>query len=193
MIVSSALATFIAAILAWLNERTDASIGMVGRVLPLIPFLMPAIALPLGWLFLASPRAGALNLLLRAGLDRIGIHLTDGPLDVYSWPGLIFLYTVFLCGFAYLVIASSMRTLDRGLEEAAKIAGAEAAPHPLPHHPPRAAPGDVRRVPHVPDRGGRDGVRADHDRARREHPGAVGAPGRPRRRPSRRRSTARRS
>jgi iron(III) transport system permease protein len=124
MIVSSALATFIAAILAWLNERTDATIGMVGRVLPLIPFLMPAIALPLGWLFLASPRAGALNLLIRAALDRIGIHLTDGPLDVYSWPGLVFLYTVFLCGFAYLVIASSMRTLDRGLEEAAKIAGA---------------------------------------------------------------------
>lgn len=124
VLVSSALATFIASILAWLNERTDASIGMAGRVLPLIPFLMPAIALPLGWLFLASPRAGALNMLLRAALEPLGIHLTDGPLDIFSWPGLIFLYTVFLCGFAYLVIASSMRTLDRGLEEAAKLAGA---------------------------------------------------------------------
>jgi iron(III) transport system permease protein len=48
VVVSSALATMIAAVLAWLNERTDASLGSVGRVLPLIPFLMPAIALPLG-------------------------------------------------------------------------------------------------------------------------------------------------
>ena len=124
VLVSSVLATFLGAILAWLNERTDASIGLVGRVVPLIPFLMPAIALPLGWLFLASPNAGALNVVLRGGLARIGIDLESGPLDIYGWPGLIFLYTVFLCGFSYLLISSSMRNLDPALEEAAKLAGA---------------------------------------------------------------------
>ncbi|MEX2555154.1 MAG: ABC transporter permease subunit [Actinomycetota bacterium] len=122
--VSSFLATLVAAILAWLNERTDASIGAAGRVIPLIPFLMPAIALPLGWLFLASPNAGALNVLIRGALDGVGISLESGPLDVYSWQGLIFLYTVFLCGFGYLVISSSMRNLDSGLEEAATLSGA---------------------------------------------------------------------
>lgn len=122
--VSSLLATFVAAILAWLNERTDASIGSVGRVIPLIPFLMPAIALPLGWLFLASPHAGALNVAIRGALARIGISLESGPLDVYSWESLIFLYTVFLVGFGYLVISSSMRNLDSGLEEAAALSGA---------------------------------------------------------------------
>lgn len=124
--VSSLLATFVAAVLAWLNERTDASIGAVGRVIPLIPFLMPAIALPLGWLFLASPNAGALNVLLRGGLGKIGIDLETGPLDIYTWQGLIFLYTVFLCGFGYLIISSSMRNLDSGLEEAAALSGAGA-------------------------------------------------------------------
>jgi iron(III) transport system permease protein len=124
VVVSSALATGVAAILAWLNERTDASIGLAGSILPLVPFLMPAIALPLGWLFLASPQAGLLNIAIRGGLRRIGLHLDSGPFNIYSWPAMIFLYTVFLCGFAYLVIASSMRTLDRGLEEAAKLAGA---------------------------------------------------------------------
>ena len=124
VVVSSSLATLVAAVLAWLNERTDASIGLVGRVLPLIPFLMPAIALPLGWLFLATPTAGGLNILIRDILSLVGIELERGPLDIYSWPGLIFLYTVFLCGFAYLVLSSSMRTLDRGLEEAARLAGA---------------------------------------------------------------------
>ena len=124
VLVSSSLATFIAAVLAWLNERTDASIGPVGRVLPLVPFLMPAIALPLGWLFLASPGAGLLNVMIRSGARHIGIHWTTGPLDVYSWTGLVFLYTVFLCGFAYLVVSGSMRNLDNGLEEAAWLAGA---------------------------------------------------------------------
>lgn len=121
---SSALATLLAALLAWLNERTDASFGTVGRIVPLIPFLMPALALPLGWLFLASPQAGMLNMGIRGALRRIGIHVATGPLDIYSWPALIFLYTIFLLGFAYLVLASAMRSIDRGLEEAAKIAGA---------------------------------------------------------------------
>lgn len=126
VVVSSTLATFVASILAWLNERTDASIGTVGRVMPLVPFLMPALAMPLGWLFLASPTAGALNVIIRSGLDQIGVEKTTGPLDINSWPGLIFLYTIFLCGFAYLVVSSSMRSLDSGLEEAAKLAGAGA-------------------------------------------------------------------
>jgi iron(III) transport system permease protein len=122
--VSSALATLLAVLLAWLNERTDASFGTAGRIVPLIPFLMPALALPLGWLFLASPQAGMLNMAIRGALRRVGIHVATGPFDTYSWPALIFLYTIFLVGFAYLVLASAMRSIDRGLEEAAKIAGA---------------------------------------------------------------------
>jgi iron(III) transport system permease protein len=122
--ISSVLGTLIASILAWLNERTDASIGQTGRVLPLIPFLMPAIALPLGWIFLAVPQVGILNLVLRSILGDVGIHLSSGPLNIYSWPGMIFLYTVVLCGFAFLVLSGSLRNLDPGLEEAAQMAGA---------------------------------------------------------------------
>lgn len=126
VIASSVLATAVASVLAWLNERTDATIGLVGRVLPLVPFLMPAIALPLGWVFMTSPQAGLLNVAIRGALRHLGIRLATGPFDVYSWPAMISLYTIFLCGFAYLVLSSAMRTLDRGLEEAAKLAGAGA-------------------------------------------------------------------
>jgi iron(III) transport system permease protein len=122
--VSCTLATFVAGILAWLNERTNASIGAIGRLLPLVPFLMPAISFPLGWVFLTAPQAGLINVLLRGALGSVGIHVTDGPINIYSWGGMIFLYTIFLSGFAYLVLSSSMRNLDRGLEEAAKMAGA---------------------------------------------------------------------
>lgn len=123
--VSCVLATFIGGILAWLNERTDASIGGIGRVLPLVPFLMPAISFPLGWVFLAAPQSGLINVLLRQGLGALGIQLDGGPINIYSWGGMIFLYTIFLSGFAYLALSSSMRNLDRGLEEAAKMAGAK--------------------------------------------------------------------
>jgi iron(III) transport system permease protein len=122
--LSCLFATFIAGILAWLNERTDASIGPIGGILPLVPFLMPAISFPLGWVFLTAPQAGLLNVLLRQAARSVGLNLTDGPINIYSWYGMIFLYTIFLSGFAYLVLSSSMRNLDRGLEEAAKMAGA---------------------------------------------------------------------
>lgn len=123
-LVSTILAVFIGSILAWLNERTDASIGSAGRVLPLVPFLMPAIALPLGWLFLASPNTGIVNVILRHMLSSVGIHLQTGPLNVYSWYGLIFLYTVILTGFAYLVLASPVRDIDSRLEDAGRMSGA---------------------------------------------------------------------
>jgi len=118
------LATFVAAILAWLSERTDAGIGATGRFLPLIPFLMPGLAFPLGWLFLTAPNVGALNVLIRGLLERVGVNLETGPIDLFTWPALVFLYTVPLIAYAYLVISSAMRNLDPGLEEAAKMAGA---------------------------------------------------------------------
>ncbi|HEX4402894.1 MAG TPA: ABC transporter permease subunit [Galbitalea sp.] len=122
--VSCVIATFAATILAWLNERTEASLGGIGRVLPLVPFLMPALSLPLGWVFLASPQAGILNVLIRNALALVGVHLESGPFDIFSWPGLIFLYSLVLCGFSYMVMNGAMRNLNDGLEEAAKMAGA---------------------------------------------------------------------
>lgn len=122
---SCALATLVGGALAWLNERTDAAVGPIGRVLPLVPFLMPAIALPLGWIFLAAPNAGIINVALRGVLGWFGQDSDTGPLNIFSLWGLIFLYTVFMIGFAYLVIAGAMQNLDSGLEEAAKVAGAK--------------------------------------------------------------------
>lgn len=123
---AGAIGVFLGVIFAWLNERTDASIGAVGRVLPLVPFLMPAIALPLGWVLLASPTAGILNVLLRSSLSWAGIHRESGPLDIYGWWGLILLYSVVLTGFAYLMLVAPVRDLDGRLEDAARLSGASA-------------------------------------------------------------------
>lgn len=121
---SCVLAATTATILAWLNEGTTASIGTAGTVLPVVPFLMPALSLPLGWVFMAAPTAGYMNALLRSFLENFGIHLTEGPLNIYSMWGLIFVYTIFLTGFAYLVMAPAIRNVDTNIIEAARIAGA---------------------------------------------------------------------
>src|SRR5690606_37266431 len=116
------LAATTATILAWLNEGTTASIGTAGTVLPVVPFLMPALSLPLGWVFMAAPTAGYMNALLRSFLENFGIHLTEGPLNIYSMWGLIFVYTIFLTGFAYLVMAPAIRNVDTNIIVAARIA-----------------------------------------------------------------------
>ena len=85
---------------------------------------MPALSLPLGWTFLASPNAGFLNVIIRDVLSWVGIHLGTGPLNINSWPGLIFLYTIFLTGFAYLIMSSAIRNVDTNILEAARLAGA---------------------------------------------------------------------
>ncbi len=54
---SAALALVVGSVLAWLNERTDARMGIATDSLPLIPFLLPPIAGAVGWA-LAPLRAG---------------------------------------------------------------------------------------------------------------------------------------
>jgi iron(III) transport system permease protein len=122
--VSGSAALVIGSAFAWLNERTDASIGAVSRLAPLIPLLIPSIALSIGWVLLAQPRAGFLNGFLRGGLDLIGVELTQGPFDIGTWPGLIFVYTISLVPYAYIVVAPALRNMDSSLEEASRMAGA---------------------------------------------------------------------
>jgi len=115
--ISGALAIVIAAGFAWLNERTDASLGWAGALLPLLPLVIPPVAMAVGWVFLASPRVGFLNGIL--GWLGLG-----GFLNVLSWPGLIFAYTLSLVPFAYVLLSAAFRNMDPSLEEASRLSGA---------------------------------------------------------------------
>lgn len=114
---STIIAVLVACGFAWLNERTDARIGWLARVLPLVPLLIPAAAGAFGWLALMAPRAGLINVWLND-------HLGWGPINIASLPGLVFLYTIFLMPFAYVVIQPAFQNLDPSLEEAARVSGA---------------------------------------------------------------------
>ena len=115
---TSVLAVALAALLAWINERTDAGIGAFGDALPLLPLLLPTVATAMGWVLLAIPEVGFLNGLL----DSIGI---SWDLNIYSLPGLIFVYVLVTVPYAYLPILAAFRTLDPSLEEAARVSGAK--------------------------------------------------------------------
>ena len=118
---STFLAVAIACTFAWFNLRTTASIGVAGEALPILPLLVLPIAGTVGWVALASPAAGYANGLIRAVF---GIDGGQGPIDIYSWGGMIALYTLYLVPQAYVVIAPALANLDSGYEEAAMVSGA---------------------------------------------------------------------
>lgn len=111
--VSAVIAVLLGAVLAWINERTDAGLGALGDLLPLVPLFLPAVALSVGWVALATPKVGLLAWLL----DPLG-------LSIHSFAGLVLVYVLLLVPYAYLTIVAAMRSVNPALEEAARTSGA---------------------------------------------------------------------
>lgn len=107
---------------AWLSERTDAYWGFLSTTLPVLPLLLPPVALAIGWLFLADPNSGFITRVAEVILSHLDIHrhFTTG---INSWPGLIFLYVLFIVPQVYVVCAAAFRTVDPSIEEAARVSG----------------------------------------------------------------------
>lgn len=122
-VASSVIALLFGSALAWLNERTDARMGLLSDALPLVVFVLPPIAGAVGWVLLLSPTAGYLNVLIRNILGAVGIQLADGPFDIYSWGGLIFVYTIYQIPFSFMFVSAALRNMDPSLEEASRVAG----------------------------------------------------------------------
>lgn len=118
------LALLLATIFAWLNERTDARMGWAATLFPVLPLLLPPIVLSIGWIFLGNKQAGLLNILLRTVMHWFGSSITDGPVNIATVPGLIFVYVLFLLPYAYLTISAAVRNIDPALEEASRVCGA---------------------------------------------------------------------
>jgi iron(III) transport system permease protein len=110
-----------ASLFAWLNERTDARLKVIGDIMPIIPLLVPAVAMAIGWVFLASPGAGFINGALRAVFAPLGLNI---QINVLSWPGVIFVYALYFVPYVYLIVAAAFRNIDPALEEASRLSGA---------------------------------------------------------------------
>ncbi len=113
----------IAVVFAWLNERTDARMGVLSTFFPIVPLLLPPSTLAIGWLFLGDPNAGFIPVFIKWIMSFVGIDADGFGFSIYSWFGLIFVYTLFLVPNSYVIIAASFRQLDPSLEEAARMSG----------------------------------------------------------------------
>src|SRR6266540_1406770 len=128
-IVSATINTMIASIgatllagllgisLAWINCRTNTPGRRVLEPLNLVPFFLSPYVGAIAWTYLAAPRSGLLNNLLR----RLGI---DGdPLTPYTLWGMIWVLGLFYVPYMYLFVVAPLRRMDASLEEAARTAG----------------------------------------------------------------------
>lgn len=121
---ATAIAVVIGSALAWANERSDASLGFIGQLLPLSALLVPPIAGVIGWAVLLDPRAGLLNHALRGMLDAVGISMRSGPFNVYTMSGLVAITGLYTVPYVYLVVSAALQRIDPAVEEASRINGA---------------------------------------------------------------------
>ena len=117
---SVACAFVIAFVLAWLVERTDLPWRNLLFTLVLFPLLVPTIVLGIAWIYLFGPNAGWVNVTLRSVFGLAG----DGPLDVFTMPGLIACQAAALVPFVFLLLSATLRTMNPALEEASSASGA---------------------------------------------------------------------
>jgi iron(III) transport system permease protein len=116
---ASALSVLLALALAWVTVRTNAPLRSVFELTAIIPNILPPLLIAISWTLLLSPSVGLLNVMLR-GI----VHVTQGPLNIYSLPGLVFVEGLVLTPLAFLIVSGAMRNMDPALEESARTAGA---------------------------------------------------------------------
>ena len=109
----------LAALLAWLVERTD----MPGKIwiYAAIPMTlaMPGMLQAMAWVLLLSPKIGFLN---KSLMEMFG--LTQAPFNIYSLSGMIFVEGLRLVPTAFLMLVPLLKSMDPALEEAAAMSGA---------------------------------------------------------------------
>jgi iron(III) transport system permease protein len=110
-------ATLIGAGLSWLAVRTDVPGRRMLETVALIPMLIPPLVGAFAWDILASPRSGLVNIAGRAA------HFGTVA-DLYSLPGISFVYAIYYAPYVFLFVSAALRNLDPSLEEAAAICGA---------------------------------------------------------------------
>lgn len=117
-VVSTALACAIGGSLAFLAARSDIPVPRFVYLVGLMPMFLPSYVGALAWSMLGGPNAGLLNI---AQAD-LGVAL---PLDMYSVPGMIFVFAMYYSPYTFLLVHGAMSLMSPDLEEAARVHGAE--------------------------------------------------------------------
>lgn len=116
---ATALGIALAALLAWLVERTNVpGKAWLYAVIPMT-LAVPGLLQAMSWVLLLSPKSGFVN---RALMEWWG--LSSAPINIYTLSGMAFVEGLHLVPTAFLMLVPLLRTMDPALEEAAAMAGA---------------------------------------------------------------------
>lgn len=108
----------LAAVIAWLTERTDMPGKVWVRSLMFSWMAVPPIVMGFGWILLLNPANGLVNKLLQWVFG-----LSEAPIQVYSFPALITITALSLVPTGFVMIGSLLRNMDPQLEQAARVHG----------------------------------------------------------------------
>jgi iron(III) transport system permease protein len=112
-------AVLVGLMLAWIAVRTDTPMASQMGWLVFIPYAIPGTLTSVGWILLANPNTGFLNVFAR----RI-FRSEVTPFNIYSFPGMVFVAAMPATVLAFTFLAVALRAMDPSLEEAGGMAGA---------------------------------------------------------------------
>jgi iron(III) transport system permease protein len=117
---SSALAIVLGVSSAWLVARTDVPFRQTAMVAAFLSLAVPVIIKSIGWIMLLGPNGGLVNVVLRAFLGG-----EEGPIQLYSLGGMIFVEGLLWTPVVFLLTLPVLGATDPSLEEAAATSGAD--------------------------------------------------------------------
>ncbi|NKC33523.1 ABC transporter permease [Falsiroseomonas selenitidurans] len=118
-LLSATMAVVMAVPMAWAVSRTDMPFKGLTWAVVLGAFILPPYLSAVGWILLAGPNSGFLNIAWRAmtGLE--------GPLfNVYSFPGLALVIALNAFPLVFIFVKSALDLVSSEMEDAANILGA---------------------------------------------------------------------
>lgn len=108
--------------LAWGVSRTNLPGRGAIRILVLCAFVMPPYLGAVGWILLAGPNAGWINVVYTSLTGA-----ANGPLNIYSFSGLVFVMSLYIFPFIFIFTSSALDVISSDMEDAANILGAGTA------------------------------------------------------------------
>jgi iron(III) transport system permease protein len=117
-IPATAIAVLLGSVLAWLVHRTNAPGHRWLEPLLIVPIYFSPLSLAIGWIILAAPRIGLLNILW---------PFPGNLFNVYSIMSIILFMGLYYAPYVFLIMSGGLRSLDGGYEDASAILGARPA------------------------------------------------------------------
>jgi iron(III) transport system permease protein len=117
---SSALAIVLGVSSAWLVARTDAPFRRIATIAAVLSLAVPVIIKSIGWIMLLGPNSGLVNVVLR-----LAVGGEEGPIQLYSLGGMIFVEGMLWTPVVFLLTLPVLGAMDPSLEEAAATSGAD--------------------------------------------------------------------